>query len=127
MAQFSRDSITSRVNWLEARGMDTQQILNLSTAKREIQQAYADWDLEKLQSIYDDRHDIVHGDQNPVGSIDYLDQVYEYFTHLGFSVAAQSLKVFDLLSDMAIGVMRGDVYEKMLQNSLKTGSDKNAG
>ena len=67
-----------------------------------VQKTYLGWGLEKLCSIFKERHDIVHNGLFPLKSLEELYLRKEFFFKLIFNIAIEINKKFNIPNDFGL-------------------------
>lgn len=100
---FSRQGIREKFDTFAQLGIKEYEIFNFSAYyNQEAQKKFAGYDLEKLTSIFDKRHDIVHSDTLPLQNATELGVINEFFQNTGFMLTLAVGKKFKIPSDFAI-------------------------
>jgi hypothetical protein len=98
---FSRASTRDQFEkYLGGLGLKEQNFFDMSRYKTEVQEAYKGWDLEKLISIFDERHNIVHNGALPLRSLKDLYVRHEFFNKLVLNISIEIYNKFGIPNDL---------------------------
>ncbi len=115
---FQRASTKNQFNkYFGNLGFDIQTFFNMSYHPEIVQRTYEGWDLEKLISIFDERHDVVHNDILPLKTYDELYIRKEYFLKIMWNLSIEVHNKYKIPNDL-------DLTKDMMKNSGKTTKSK---
>ncbi len=83
-------------------GFKIQEVFHMSNYKAEVQRTYEGWELEKLISIFDERHRIVHNGESPLNSLKDLYLRKEFFIKLIMNISIEIYNKFNIPNDLSL-------------------------
>lgn len=97
---FGFQEIRERFTYLSRRlGLDTESTFRFERFTDEARKALQNWNLNRLVSVYEQRHDIVHRDDRPLKKVEEFEEIYEVFCKLVLDLSAQAQSVHNVLND----------------------------
>jgi len=79
---------------------EIQNFFDMSNYKEKVQKTYAGWDLEKLISIFDERHDIVHNGEFPLKELEDLHIRKEFLIKLIMNISIEIYNKFKITNNL---------------------------
>jgi hypothetical protein len=115
LKRFSFSDIEKRFAHLEKRlHLPVSEIFSWDRFTPEAAQQFRGWDLQKLASIYGQRHDVVHRDLTPIRTRSELDQIQQFFTRLVLTLSAVAKsKHKGVWSDMERTIYLAELYPRI--------------
>ena len=89
-------------------GFDIQRFFDMSHFKPEVQEKFKGWDLDKLISIFNERHAIVHDGELPLNALNDLCKRHDFFSKLITHISIEIYNKFNIKNNL-------DLPEALLQ------------
>lgn len=86
--------------YFEKLGFDIQRFFNMSHFNPEVQKRFKGWDLDKLISIFSERHAIVHEGEHPLNSLNDLFNRHDFFSKLMTNISIEIYNKFNIKNDL---------------------------
>ena len=103
LVRFSRDSIEEKFKkYYKIIGFDISKFFDMSRYTEEVQTKFKGWDLEKLDSIFNERHEIVHNQQFPLTSLNELHDRKQFFEKIILNMTLKITDKFDIPNEFGI-------------------------
>lgn len=97
---FSRQGIKEKIKVFKNMGIDDKKIFDFSRLAVEIRERLSGYNLEKLDEIFQKRHDIVHKNILPVQNFGELEEVKEFFEKIILNLSIIVSSKFEIMFDM---------------------------
>ena len=103
LTAFSRDSIEVKFQkYLKGTGLDISKFFSMSRYTEEVQAKFETWDLKNLNSIFKERHDIVHNQQHPLKSLNELHDRKQFFEKIILNMSLEITAKFDIPNELGV-------------------------
>lgn len=100
---FSRDSIEDKFEkYYKTISFDISKFFDMSRYTEEVQTKFKGWDLKKLDSIFNERHEIVHNQQFPLTSLNELHDRKQFFEKIILNMSLKITDKFDIPNELGI-------------------------
>jgi hypothetical protein len=101
LTNFSRASTKEQFEkYFGELGFEIQKFFDMSNYKEKVQETYKGWDIEKLISIFHERHDIVHNGELPLISLEDLHIRKEFLRLLIMNISIELFLKFKIKNDL---------------------------
>lgn len=117
--RFGHQDINKRLQYLESRcGIPVAKVFDWSASTAEAREQFSDWDLRKLNGIYEDRHAVVHSDKLPLTKRSELEQIKEFFDKIVLNASGAAKEAHDgLWSDPERFMATAELYQRFRAES----------
>ena len=103
LTAFSRDSVKDKFKkYFKRIDLDISKFFDMSRYTEKVQIKFKNWDLKKLDSIFVERHGIVHEQQYPLS---YLNELYDrkqFFENIILNMSLEITDRFDIPNELRI-------------------------
>ena len=103
LTAFSRDPIKDKFEkYFKGIGLKISKFFDMSRYAKKVQIKFKNWDLKKLDSIFVERHGIVHEQQYPLS---YLNELYDrkqFFENIILNMSLEITDRFDIPNELRI-------------------------
>lgn len=100
LEHFSRQGLKEKFKIYSKIGLDNTKIFDYSSYTDEAKGNLHGYDLNKLNEIFDMRHDIVHKNCSPLQELEQLNKIKDFFEKLIWNISTQTMKKFGILLDL---------------------------
>ena len=113
---FSRQGLKEKFKLYDKIGLDTNIIFDYSSFTDDAKKSLAGYDLEKLDEIFNLRHDIVHKSVLPLKYLEELNKIKDFFEKIIFNLSTLVMSKYSVLLDLQENfVSAGYPRDKMVE------------
>jgi hypothetical protein len=113
--RFGFLDIDKRLQYLESRcKIPTKDIFDWASYTPEVQQQFKDWNTNKLQKIFEDRHSVVHVDKLPLTKRVELEEIKEFFDKIVLNLSRVAKKAQDVWTEFDRFLATVELYQRFM-------------
>jgi hypothetical protein len=107
LTAFSRDSVKDKFKkYFKRIDLDISKFFDMSRYTEKVQIKFKNWDLRKLDSIFVERHGIVHEQQYPLSSLNELYDRKQFFENIILNMSLEITDRLDIPNELGIRIQK---------------------
>lgn len=121
---FSRQGLKEKFKIYDKVGLDTNIIFDYSSFTDDAKKLLEGYDLEKLDEIFNLRHDIVHKSALPLNQLEELNKIKDFFEKIIFNLSTLVMRKYGVLLDLQENLVRAGYPRDKMVEYIKTHDER---